>query len=175
MLNKPIKNSKIAFFTMALVFCLSGFSLFAQNTQTNFSQPDKKQLTSVKKNESLSNRESNVSEQNEVTQKKIALMQKKNEEKANVVKEKKLVKEPQNDVKQGKNNQATTLTATKNASQLGQKNSNDANERSLKDMEIKKAKYIQSLKDKNYTQKEIDIAVAKRESKRNNSMNKITK
>jgi hypothetical protein len=102
-------------------------------------------------------------------------MQKKNEEKANVVKEKKLVKEPQNDVKQGKNNQATTLTATKNASQLGQKNSNDANERSLKDMEIKKAKYIQSLKDKNYTQKEIDIAVAKRESKRNNSMNKITK
>jgi hypothetical protein len=170
MLNKPIKNSKFAMLTMALIFCLSGFSLFAQNKQANSSISDKKQLPSAQTKVSLSNQGSSVSKQDEATQKRIAL---KDERKAEKLKKQNIAKEDQMEVKHSKNNQ--TISSKVYLNQTNMESSKPSSEASNKDWEIKKTKLIQSLKSKNYTQQEIDKVIAKFESKRNNSTNKTTK
>lgn len=172
MLNKPIKFRKMAMLSLALLFWLSGVSLFAQSNQTSPVEPEKKQVPTAQPKMSLSNQATSVQKQDAATQKKVAMEQKRKEEQAIAAKKQVLAKENAGVQKQSKQVAFTASKAPVNAVQ-NTPAKNDVKSADLrKDWEIKKAKLIQSLKDKNLSQQEIDKAISKIERDMNNSLNK---
>lgn len=167
MLNKPIKFRKMAMLSLAFLFWLSGVSLFAQNNQTNPIEPEKKQVPTAQPKVSLSNQEPKALKQDAATQNKVAMEQKRKEEQAIAAKKQVLAKEKAAVQKQSKQVASTSSKAPVNAVQ-NTPAKNDVKSADLrKDWEVKKAKLIQSLKDKNYSQQEIDRIVSKAESEMN--------
>lgn len=175
MLNKPIKFRKMAMFSLALLFWLSGVSLFAQNNQTSPIEPEKKQLPTAQPKVSLSNQEPKALKQDAATQNKVAMEQKRKEEKAIAAKKQVLAKENAAIQKQSKQVASTSSKAPVNTTQDAQVNSNVKVADVQKDWEVKKAKLIQSLKDRNYSQQEIDRIVSKTEREMNVSSNNSKK
>lgn len=172
MLNKPIKFKMMAMLSMALIFWLSGVSLFAQNKQANSAEPEKKQVPSAQPKVSLSNHQQKVVKQDAATMKKVAMEQKRKDEQAAEAKKQNLAKKNAKETKKSKQTQSTSAIAPVKATQPLTANNEATSANVQKDWEVKKAKLIQSLKDKNFSQQEIDKAISKVERDMNNSMNK---
>lgn len=162
----------MAMLSMALVFWLSGVSLFAQNKQANSAEPEKKQVPSAQPKVSLSNHQQKVVKQDAATMKKVAMEQKRKDEQAAEAKKQNLAKENAKETKKSKQTQSTSAIAPVKATQSLTANNEATSANVQKDWEVKKAKLIQSLKDKNFSQQEIDKAISKVERDMNNSMNK---
>jgi hypothetical protein len=171
MLNKPIKFRKMAMFSLALLFWLSGVSLFAQNNQTSPIEPEKKQLPTAQPKVSLSNQEPKALKQDAATQNKVAMEQKRKEEQAIAAKKQNLAKENVVPKKTSKEVASTSSKAPVNSNQSAEVKSANFQ----KDWEVKKAKLIQSMKDKNYSQQEIDRIVSKTEKEMKVSSNNSKK
>jgi hypothetical protein len=175
MLNKPIKIRKFAMMSVALIFWLSGVSLFAQNKQVSTAEPEKKQVPSAQQKVSLSNKGPQVQKQDEATAKRAASEQKRKEAQATEAKKENLAKENAAAVKQSKHVETTSAKAPVNAVQNAQTNNNNAKTGSIQqDWEIKKAKIAADLKAKGASQNDIDkqIAAMEKQMNINNKSNK---
>ena len=168
MLNKPIKIKKIAMLSMALIFWLSGISLFAQNKQVNnTTETEKKQVQSAQPRVSLSNQGSQVQKQDDASIKRAASEQNRKKAQADEAKKQNLANEKSEAVKQPKQVQSTSAKAPVNAVQPVQVN-NDAKAGSVqKDWEIKKAKIAADLKSKGASKADIDKQIAAMEKQMN--------
>jgi hypothetical protein len=174
MLNKPIKIRKMAMLSMALIFWLSGVSLFAQNKQANSTEPEKKQVPRAQQKVSLSNQQPNVAKQDDASQKRAAVEQKRKDEQAVEAKKQSLAKENAKNTKTSNQMQSTSAKAPVNAVQSASaKNDVKAND-VQKDWEIKKAKIKADLKAKGASQYDIDkqIAAIEKQMNINNNSNK---
>ena len=165
MLNKPIKIRKFAMLSMALIFWLSGISLFAQNKQANTVEPEKKQVPSAQPKVSLSNKDPKAKKQDEAASKKAAMEQKRKEEQAVQAKKQTLAKEKAvaSAVKQPKQMQSTSSKAPSANANVN----NTKSENFRKDWPVKKAKMEADLKAKGVPQEEIDKKIAAIEKKMN--------
>jgi hypothetical protein len=174
MLNKPIKIRKMAMLSMALIFWLSGVSLFAQNKQANSTEPEKKQVPRAQQKVSLSNQQPNVAKQDDASQKRAAVEQKRKDEQAVEAKKQSLAKENAKNTKTSNQMQTTSAKAPVNAVQSASaKNDVKAND-VQKDWGIKKAKITADLKAKGASQYDIDkqIAAMEKQMNINNKSNK---
>ena len=174
MLNKPIKFRKMAMLSMALIFWLSGVSLFAQNKQANTTEPEKKQVPTAQPKVSLSNQQPGVAKQDDASIKRAALEQKRKEEQALESKKQSLAKENAKSTKTSSHMQSTSAKAPVNAVQSAS-SKNDVKANTVqKDWEIKKAKITADLKAKGASQYDIDkqIAAMEKQMNINNNSNK---
>jgi hypothetical protein len=174
MLNKPIKITKFAMLSMALIFWLSSMSLFAQNKQVNSTESGKKTVPSAQVKVSLSNQEPKVKKQDDAVVERAANEQKRRDEQAVEAKKQSLAKENAKDKKTSNQMQSTTAKAPVNAvpsaSSKTEVKANDVQ----KDWEIKKAKITADLKAKGASQYDIDkqIAAMEKQMNINNNSNK---
>jgi hypothetical protein len=172
MLNKPIKFRKIVMMSMAIIFWLSGISLFAQNKQTDKSEPEKKQVPNAQPKVTLSNKQTNAPQKDEA-----ALKQKQKDEKAVQSKNEKITKKQVVPVKHSSNVQTTSSKApTAATTKTNNDNSTVESAKSQalqKDWEIKKAKMIAAMKAKGVPQEDIDKKIASLEKKMNLNNNTI--
>ena len=160
--------------SMALIFWLSGVSLFAQNKQANSTEPEKKQVPRAQQKVSLSNQQPNVAKQDDASQKRAAVEQKRKDEQAVEAKKQSLAKENAKNTKTYNQMQTTSAKAPVNAVQSASaKNDVKAND-VQKDWEIKKAKITADLKAKGASQYDIDkqIAAMEKQMNINNKSNK---
>lgn len=173
MLNKPIKIRKFAMLSMALIFWLSGVSLFAQNKQTNQAEPEKKQVPLAQPKVTLSNQQPQAAKQDEVSLKKAAMEQKRKDEQALEAKKQMQAKEKAT-AKQAKNSASTAANATPNNTQNSQTKKDVKTENVKSDWDIKKAKIAADLKAKGASQYDIDkhIAALEKQMNINNNSNK---
>jgi len=174
MLNKPIKIRKLALLSMALIFWLSGMSLFAQNKQVNTAEPVKKQVKTAQPKVTLSNQQPKAVQINEATMKKVALEQKRKDDQAAEAKKQNLAKEQAKEPKKSNQIHSTSSKAQVNTNQNATQK-NDANVASIqKDWEVKKSKIIADLKAKGASQYDIDKQIAALEKQLNitNNSNK---
>lgn len=174
MLNKPNKIRKFAMLSMALLFWLSGVSLFAQNKQANSTEPEKKQVPSAQPKVSLSNKQANVAKQDEATIKRAAAEQKRKDEQAVEAKKQSLAKENAKVTNPSGQMQSTSSKAPVNAVQNAPAKNNVKANDVQKDWEIKKAKITSDLKAKGASQNDIDkqIATMEKQMNINNNSNK---
>ena len=167
MLNKPIKIRRMAMLSMALIFWLSGVSLFAQNKQANSTEPEKKQVPAAQPKVSLSNKQPSVAKQDDASKKRAAVEQKRKDEQAVEAKKQSLAKENAKNTKTSAQTQSTSAKAPVNAVQSAStKNDVKAND-VQKDWEIKKAKITADLKAKGASQNDIDKQIASMEKQMN--------
>lgn len=174
MLNKPIKIRKIAMMSMALIFWLSGVSLFAQNKQTTTADPEKKQVPTAQPKVSLSNQKPQVEKQDEASLRKAAMEQKRKEDQAVEAKKEAAAKAKTAEAKQSKNAQSTSSKPTVGAVKSSPVNNSVNTADIQKDWEIKKAKVSADLKAKGASQADIDkhIAAMEKQMNINNNSNK---
>jgi hypothetical protein len=171
MLKKPNKFKTLAMLSMALIFWLSGVSLFAQNKQATPTEEEKKQLRTAQPKGSLGNQQPAHVKQDEATTKKIELQKVRKEELAAESKKQSLAKENAKEAK--KSNQVQSISAkapanaVQNASTKNDATANDVH----KDWAIKKAKIAANLKAKGASQYEIDKRIAAMEKKMNTNNN----
>ena len=164
----------MAMLTMALIFWLSGVSLFAQNKQTTATEPEKKQVPSAQPKVSLSNKQPMVVKQDEATKKRVASEQQRKEEQAIEAKKQTLAKDNTKEVKKSSQLQTTSAKAPINNVQ-NPSVKNDVKSSDLqKDWSIKKAKIEADLKSKGASQYDIDkhIAAMEKQLNINNNSNK---
>lgn len=160
--------------SMALIFWLSGVSLFAQNKQTNKTEPEKKQVPTAQPKVSLSNQQAKATPQDEASIKKAAQEQKSKDEQAAKVKSENLAKEKATPVKHSANVQTTSSKApTANTSKANSTNQSAKSQDIRKDWEIKKAKMVADMKAKGIPQEDIDKRIASMEKKMNLNNNSI--
>jgi hypothetical protein len=174
MLNKPIKIKEMAMLSLALIFWLSGISVFAQNKQANTTEPEKKQIPAAQPKVSLSNKQPMVVKQNEATKKRVAEEQQRKEEQAAESKKQTLAKEQTKETKKAAPMQLTSVKTPANSVQ----NASIKNEAKATDAqqawEKKKASVTASLKAKGASQYDIDKQISSMEQqfKINNTSNK---
>ena len=164
----------MAMLSMALIFWLSGVSLFAQNKQANSTEPEKKQIPTAQPKVSLSNQQPSVVKQDDASIKRAAVEQKRKDEQAVEAKKQSLAKENAKNTKTSNQMQTTSAKAPVNAAQSASaKNDVKAND-VQKDWEIKKAKITDDLKAKGASQYDIDkqIAAIEKQMNINNNSNK---
>lgn len=173
MLNNPNKLKGIAVLTMALVFWLSGTSLFAQNKQTNPTEPQK--VVPSRPKESLSNQEpSSKKQQDKAALEKQAKAQQLKENQGIEAKKKSMEKMNASEPKHSKQVHNTSADAPAKQAMAKPETSEKSTSGIQKDWEIKKSKIAADLKAKGYSQYDIDkkISVMEKEMNINNNSNK---
>ncbi|HRG59609.1 MAG TPA: hypothetical protein PK323_11680 [Bacteroidia bacterium] len=174
MLNKPIQIKKIAMIMMALVFWISGVSLFAQNKQANNTDLPKKQVATEKPKVSLSNQDPNAKKVDDATARKIAQEEKLKQDRAAEAKRQNSAKEvAATPVKTSKSSVSTSskapaVTMQKTSTNQASSTNQAAKSQDIqKDWEIKKAKLTADMKAKGVPQEDIDKKIASLEKNMN--------
>lgn len=179
MLNKPIKIKMMAMITMALFFWLSGVTLYAQNKQTNNTEPEKKHVPTARPKVSMSNQDPNAKKADETAVRKQAQLDKLKQEQGAEAKRQSIAKENAAKSKTSKNTASTSAKAPVNAvtgvnsNQTASANPSVSSQDIQKDWEKKKAKMSADMKAKGASQNDIDKQIAAMEKQLNiNNTNK---